>query len=70
METEETNEERVRDMQQIHGGRKDRESQPVIMRDSERHVATSWDRRESERQPAKMGDSERHAQPPWHWNRQ
>ena len=35
-------------------------------RDSERHVATPWDRRVSERELATTGDSEIQPATPWH----
>ena len=35
--------ETVRDMQQLHGARKESERPPAIIRDSERHAATPWD---------------------------
>ena len=46
-------------MKQLHGTGRDSERQKATMKDSKRHVATSWDKRDSERQPANMGDSER-----------
>ena len=53
--------ETVKDMEQFHGTGKASERQPVIIRDSERHVETPSDRRKNERQTATIGDSERHA---------
>ena len=49
-------------MQQTQG---DNERELVTMRESERHVATPWDRRDSEKQQATIGDSEKHAGTLW-----
>ena len=53
----------MRDMQQVHGTSTDSERHPAKFRDSERHVATPWDRIDGERLQATIEDSERHSQP-------
>ena len=48
----------------------DQKRNPATMRDSERHVATRWDRRDSERQSATKVDIEILAATPWNCERQ
>ena len=50
--------ETVRDMQQLNEIRETVRQQTTMV-ESERHVATLWDRRDSEGQPTTIGDSER-----------
>ena len=44
-------------MQQLHGSE----------RESERHIASPWERRDCERQPTNIVDSERQAECLCHW---
>ena len=55
----------MRDIQQLHGTRRDSERQPATIGESRRHAAHLWERRESERQLETIGDIERHAATPW-----
>ena len=57
-------------MRNIHSTRRECERLLATKGDSERNVATPWDRRDSERQPVTIGDNERHAATTWHWERQ